>query len=249
MGAQTLCYADILDMTFPRVFRALAAAGLATAVLTVGGCTSPRNDDSVLDAAGSLEDARPTPPPDSSIGTAGPRPADAGTAAPDGPAADTNRPPDSAPPGPSSDAAAPPPGLDAPLLRPDAAPDPTPPEAPPTVAMAAARNAPARLPGGTKVICLGADGMPSDTCPVLRWNNYTYWALSYDDNRIELDIVAFNGNNVVVKEIAARGTRYIRRITVDPAGREVTFLGQDEGVPGFDPAVNISFDDLRVADR
>ena len=117
---------------------------------------------------------------------------------------------------------------------------------PPVVTMLPARSAPVRLPQGTKVVCIDEGASPTETCPVLRWGTYVYWPLSYEDNRIELDVVAFNPNGTYVKEIPARGTRYIRRIVVDLVRQVVEFTGQDEGVAGLSPSVTVSWEDLRV---
>jgi hypothetical protein len=237
----------------------LRSGGLTALLLLAAiGCTQPRDEEPPTPAtmdSGSMSprpDTRepaPPPPPDG----AQPPPPDGAQPPPDAGATtslDTRAtaPPDAAAPTP--DASPPAPDTTAPP-RPDASPpDLAPPMPPPTVATVAATSAPVRLPTGTNVTCRRDDGTPgSPTCPVLRWGDYTYWALSYDDNRIDLDIVAFDRNNMAVKEIPARGTRYIRRITVDVAAETVTFLGQDEGIPGYNPAVTLPWETLRVFPR
>jgi hypothetical protein len=240
-------------------------------LLFVGGCTAP--NDRALAPGAQGTDAAPAmatsadgasasndgmspllDAPAAPVGGGHSTPPDAGSpplnvavpdAAPPPPPPDAARPPpppDAAPP--SYDAPPPrfdgqPPGPDAPVAA-DRPPDP-----PPMVVILPAARAPARLPPDTKVFCEDSSGNASDVCATLYWRGYMYWPLSWNDNRIELDVVAFDPNGVPVKEVAARGTRYIQAITVDPAAGLVTFQGQNEG-PGSSQYVTLTWDDLRV---
>ena len=61
---------------------------------------------------------------------------------------------------------------------------------------------------------------------MLKLGDYTYWPLSYIDNRYAMAIVALDQHGNIVGTCAADGTRYIQEIQVDAKGKEVIFLGQ-----------------------
>lgn len=84
------------------------------------------------------------------------------------------------------------------------------------------------VPEGLKVACmLGPDTLdPSPTCPVIQWNNHTYWPFSYIDNRYAMNIVAYDAAGKIVKQWDGEGARYVYKITIDPAAQTVTFWGQ-----------------------
>ena len=63
----------------------------------------------------------------------------------------------------------------------------------------------------------------TDTCWVLEWGNYAYWAYSYIDNRVAMNIVAYDNIGNIVKQWEQPGARYLYNITVDPARQMVTF--------------------------
>ena len=56
--------------------------------------------------------------------------------------------------------------------------------------------------------------------PVLGLGDYTYWPLSYIDNRYDLAIVVDQHGNIV-GTCAANGMRYIQEIQVDAKGKKV----------------------------
>jgi len=68
------------------------------------------------------------------------------------------------------------------------------------------------------------------TYPVMTWNGYTYWPYSYLDNRMSLALVAYDRSGNPVHTFELGGTRYVGTITIDPAGRNVTFTGQSGAV-------------------
>ena len=98
---------------------------------------------------------------------------------------------------------------------------------PPIVDAVTATDHPA-VPEGLKVTCLqGPDTtQPSPTCPVIRWNGYTYWAYSYSDNSSGMAIVAYDEAGNVVGEWEKPGARYVWQIDLDSATQTVTFVGQ-----------------------
>lgn len=83
-------------------------------------------------------------------------------------------------------------------------------------------------PAGLKVTCLKDPNQldPSDTCPVVVWGAYTYWPLSYIDNRESLCLVAYDAAKHVVGQWELPGARYVVSATVNAAHQNVTFLGQ-----------------------
>jgi hypothetical protein len=80
-------------------------------------------------------------------------------------------------------------------------------------------------PDGTKVT-VDFNGPPLHLHPVLRWGGYTYWPLSYIDNRYSMAIVITDSARKIIKTIQAPGARYIRNIEVHNATSEVSFIGQ-----------------------
>ena len=65
--------------------------------------------------------------------------------------------------------------------------------------------------------------------PVIEWGSYTYWPLSYNDNRYSMGIVAVHTRTAeVVHFWEVKGTRYIREIDIDAEKKTVTFHGQGE---------------------
>ena len=85
-----------------------------------------------------------------------------------------------------------------------------------------------QIPAGSKMACIqSADVVGNmDTCSVLRWKDYTYYAYSYIDNRMSFNIVAYDPQGNIVKQWEAPGARYLYKITVEPAAQTVTFWGQ-----------------------
>lgn len=68
----------------------------------------------------------------------------------------------------------------------------------------------------------------SDNCPVLLWDGYAYWPLSYSDNRLSVGIAVFDDEGDFIEVIEAVGARYIWDTTVDEDLETVTFRGQDD---------------------
>jgi len=81
------------------------------------------------------------------------------------------------------------------------------------------------VPSGLK-LCSESAEWPYTSYPVLILGDYTYWPLSYIDNRYAMAIVVVDQYGNIVKICAANGTRYIQEIQVDTKGKKVTFLGQ-----------------------
>ncbi len=112
-----------------------------------------------------------------------------------------------------------------------------------------ASNFPA--PSGTKVAtnrCLpgpegcNPNGPQVSAYPVLLYNGFTYWPLSYEDNRVSFAIVITSGSTLsIVGQFEAPGSRYIDSIQVSSGTETVNFVGQS-----FDGA-SVSWSELAQA--
>ncbi|HNX40402.1 MAG TPA: thrombospondin type 3 repeat-containing protein [Methanothrix sp.] len=73
----------------------------------------------------------------------------------------------------------------------------------PSVGYLNTRSTPS-IPSGLKIACLMyPDTLQSCSAyPVLIWGDYTYWPLSYYDNRYAMDIIAYDSSGTIVKSVA-----------------------------------------------
>lgn len=103
-------------------------------------------------------------------------------------------------------------------------------------------TSPPAIPSGLKVSCLKGPNttQPSSTCPVIKWDRYTYWAYSHSDNRSAMTIVAYDAAGNIVKQWYKPGARYVWRIAVDAATEKVTLWGQDN------KRIVVTWDQLRL---
>jgi hypothetical protein len=93
-----------------------------------------------------------------------------------------------------------------------------------------------------KRTCLSQPGAPvtvSNTCPVVQWDGYEYWALSYHDNRSSFAIHAYDPGGDLLEVVEGTGARYAYTIDVDVDAETVIFVGQDERT------VTMTWDELR----
>lgn len=93
-----------------------------------------------------------------------------------------------------------------------------------------------------KATCLAVPEDPpqvSPTCPVLRWDGYDYWAMSYTDNRSSMAIHVFDPSGRLVRVEDRPGARYTWAIDVDEVAETVTFRGQ------ADRTVTMTWSELR----
>jgi hypothetical protein len=91
--------------------------------------------------------------------------------------------------------------------------------------------------------CLAGPESPStvsETCPVIRWAGYEYWALNYSDNRSSMAIHAYDANGTLTNVVERTGARYVYAIEVDPDAETVTFRGQ------VDHTVTMTWQELRL---
>ncbi|ESK84353.1 cytochrome p450 [Moniliophthora roreri MCA 2997] len=84
-------------------------------------------------------------------------------------------------------------------------------------------------PKGLKYIHLmDPDTLVDDNAhyPVLTIASYSFWALSYTDNREALAVLAYDEKNILVRQWDFTNVRYLVSITYNPDRRNVVFLGQ-----------------------
>lgn len=100
------------------------------------------------------------------------------------------------------------------------------------------------IPEDLKVTCLTGEtepGFPSTPdCPVLKWLDHTYWALSFSDNRGSLAIIAINSGGEIINRWDREGDRYLWKIELDEEGETATFIGQASR------EIVVPWDDLRI---
>nr|VWP02414.1 D-xylose-proton symporter [Ganoderma boninense] len=101
---------------------------------------------------------------------------------------------------------------------------------------------PAPAPDGLKYTCLSDPEKlgSSDSYPVLVLGKYSYWALSYIDNRYAMEIVAYDSQKNLVGRWSKAGARYVQRIEYDEGSRQVKFVGQSS------LSVAFGLDELKV---
>jgi hypothetical protein len=100
------------------------------------------------------------------------------------------------------------------------------------------------LPEDLKVTCLTGEtepGFPTTIeCPVIKWLDHTYWALSFRDNRISMAIVAINSEGEITDRWDQDGDRYIWKIELDEEAETATLIGQSSR------EIVVPWDQLRV---
>jgi hypothetical protein len=96
----------------------------------------------------------------------------------------------------------------------------------PRVIILAAAAAPTP-PAGSQVQCYqNSDGVTlSQNCPVIRWNDVTYWVFAYEDGRQSLNLVAYDEDDNVIFSSDQQGARHIFQITVSDSQETVTLFG------------------------
>jgi len=123
-------------------------------------------------------------------------------------------------------------GPDAASDGPDAAADAGPVYTDPTAVQVPRASAPATLPDGTNVNCVGShtDTAQSSGCWVVKWGRWTYWAFSYFDNRSSFLITPYDETGALATQAPwpqeKTGARYLWFASIDTAAQTVTFFGQ-----------------------
>lgn len=86
------------------------------------------------------------------------------------------------------------------------------------------------IPSGLKVATItGPTSLqPLPACPVLTLGAFTFWPMSYIDNRVSFGMVMYDVTWRPVHIVEKPGARYIYKITLDGSGSTgtVTFWGQ-----------------------
>ena len=85
-----------------------------------------------------------------------------------------------------------------------------------------------RPPAGMKNFC-ATDGLssPSETCPVITYDNISYWPFSYFDNRNAIGLVGYKSGQVVSQQ-ELPGTRYVWRANVNSSDMSIQLVGQSD---------------------
>lgn len=80
--------------------------------------------------------------------------------------------------------------------------------------------------------------------PVLVCNGNTYWAYSFNDNRLGMCIVKYDSKGNILNQWEKNGDRYLSSIHVDKAAQKVYFRGQyyDENLNSG--GITMSFNEL-----
>ena len=94
-----------------------------------------------------------------------------------------------------------------------------------------------RIPEGLKV-AFGTDasGYPAKSGPVLAIGGFTFWPMSYYDNRVSFCMVMYDLKWNPIAQVEKPGSRYVYKITL--TGTDATFVGQS------DQSVTVSFEDI-----
>lgn len=81
---------------------------------------------------------------------------------------------------------------------------------------------------GLKVTCLEGPNVlvPSQTCPVIKYKGYTFWAYSFVDNRVAMALVRYGSDGKMQALENLPGARYVWKITIDPKTKTATLWGQ-----------------------
>jgi hypothetical protein len=84
------------------------------------------------------------------------------------------------------------------------------------------------IPAGSKqtVTIEPFSGDQNPNCPIIVYKDYVFWAFSYIDNRVAMNIIACDCDGKIIKQWEKPGSRYLWQITTDPRTKTVTFWGQ-----------------------
>ena len=111
-----------------------------------------------------------------------------------------------------------------PTPKPTATPTPIP-EEHPEVAIAGSLSHP-DIPSELKISCWVQpySGPESPTCPILRWNNLTYWVYNFKDDRNALAVVSYDLSGNVWSIARIDGVKSITDITINKETKTLTFI-------------------------
>ncbi|KAJ7722585.1 hypothetical protein B0H14DRAFT_3006310, partial [Mycena olivaceomarginata] len=82
-------------------------------------------------------------------------------------------------------------------------------------------------PSGLDYVTFFGDNMQY---PVLIVGSYTYWPLSYVDNRESLNLVGYDQNKNLISQLELPGTRYIETVIYDPDVGVISLIGQSPAI-------------------
>ncbi len=70
--------------------------------------------------------------------------------------------------------------------------------------------------------------------PVMKSGPYSFWPVSYADDRSSFCVVVVDKDNVILKLIDCPGSHNIDEVVVDDANRTIQLIGQDGAIADFD---------------
>ncbi|REK71331.1 S-layer homology domain-containing protein [Paenibacillus paeoniae] len=114
----------------------------------------------------------------------------------------------------------------------------------PSVEYLPTNSKPSYTPPDTLLICNAADETPSNSCPVIKWGEFTYWVYRDSNNNTTMTIASYNEIGDIFNFRSFNGARYIKGITVDELTQSVTLIGQSNNT------IHVSWEnllDLQVA--
>ncbi len=82
------------------------------------------------------------------------------------------------------------------------------------------------LPNDSAISDCNPNGPTTESYPVVALGSYTFWPLSYEDDRFVFAVAVADSDMNVINTLEVDGARYIGSIHVDSANRSVNFVGQ-----------------------
>jgi hypothetical protein len=89
---------------------------------------------------------------------------------------------------------------------------------------------PGPVPDGMKVTALTdpATLNMAPACPALAVGAFTFWPMSYIDNRVSFGMVSYDPQGKVTQVVEVPGARYVYKITLDATAQTAVFWGQSD---------------------
>jgi hypothetical protein len=91
------------------------------------------------------------------------------------------------------------------------------------------KNPPPNVPADLNVTCANTPQFTAlaDKCPIIKYQGYVTWVLSYKDNRFSMAVVTWDGTGKVVRNVEQKGARYIVNAVSSSKTHTITLSGQD----------------------
>ncbi|GED71151.1 hypothetical protein BRE01_48530 [Brevibacillus reuszeri] len=92
-------------------------------------------------------------------------------------------------------------------------------------------------------------GLKSHTSKLVRWDQYSYYALTPENNDYYLIVIAFDSDGIEVKRWQKSDYRYAKDIEIDEQNQKITFIMKQSNYgnenDGFYP-VSFDWNELRI---